>query len=57
MKKVYQAPAFDKISFVSEDAVCSLFGDLFQLNMVDSANMVMSSDSIFQWEAAEESGQ
>ncbi len=56
MKKVYTAPKFEKIMIVSEDAVCSIFGNLFDV-IIDSPNMIVSPDSIFEWETLENNGQ
>lgn len=49
MKKVYESPVIEKVSFVSDDEVCGLFDSLFGINIA-SSGQTFTQDSIFEWE-------
>lgn len=53
MKKIYEAPILEKVAFVSDDEVCGLFGDLFNVNIASAGNNIFTKDSIFDWEQFE----
>ena len=49
MKKVYEKPEIEKISFQAEEKVCAgLFADLFKLQFA-SADTSLTKESIFDW--------
>lgn len=49
MKKVYEKPEIEKISFQAEEKVCAgLFADLFNLQFA-SANAELTRESVFDW--------
>lgn len=55
MKRVYEAPIIEKVSFVSDEKVCGLFDDLFGVN-VASGELDFTKDSIFEWSEFEQGG-
>ena len=52
MKKLYETPEIEKVAFVSDEEVCGLFDELFNVN-VASGGMDFTKDSIFDWEQFE----
>lgn len=56
MKRVYEAPVIEKVSFISGDEVCGLFDYIFGVD-VASGGLDFTKDSIFEWEEFEQDGQ
>ena len=49
MKKVYEKPEIEMISFQTEDNICAgLFADLFNFQFA-SANTQLTKDAVFDW--------
>ena len=55
MKRVYEAPVIEKISFIADEEVCGLFDELFGVDIA-SGGLDFTKDSIFEWEEFENQG-